>query len=300
MIIGKSSIQNKIANNNLISNSESNHIKNCSYKVRIGKLIRPETGEVINLQSVDSFCLEPSEIILFESIEEVKLPYNITASYSALYSVASEGILLINSSMIEPGYSGLLSGVLLNFSSNKFVITKNFEIAKLNFYQTDEENQEVCSLQTINNEDYQSDLIKKAIKKYHKTFLNISGLENRVISKTLKSVKRSIVGGGILIGFLILFASLEPLFSRWMWELTGLPTKSEQVEIEKNLLEIKNWQEKNSELKKMQNQIDSLKKDIILLLRIMITGYGKNFGIQMNIHILKNGAILYLQEKGWI
>lgn len=263
MIIGKSSIQNKIANNNLISNSESNHIKNCSYKVRIGKLIRPETGEVINLQSVDSFCLEPSEIILFESIEEVKLPYNITASYSALYSVASEGILLINSSMIEPGYSGLLSGVLLNFSSNKFVITKNFEIAKLNFYQTDEENQEVCSLQTINNEDYQSDLIKKAIKKYHKTFLNISGLENRVISKTLKSVKRSIVGGGILIGFLILFASLEPLFSRWMWELTGLPTKFEQVEIEKNLLEIKNWQEKNSELKKMQNQIDSLKKIII-------------------------------------
>jgi hypothetical protein len=48
-----------------------------------------------------------------------------------------------------------------------------------------------------------------------------------------------------------------------MWELTGLPTKSEQVEIEKNLLEIKNWQEKNSELKKMQNQIDSLKKIII-------------------------------------
>ncbi len=34
MIIGKSSIQNKIANNNLISNSESNHIKNCSYKVQ--------------------------------------------------------------------------------------------------------------------------------------------------------------------------------------------------------------------------------------------------------------------------
>ena len=152
---------------------------------------------------------------------------------------------------------------LLNFSSNKFVITKNFEIAKLNFYQTDEEIQESCSLQTIDNENYQSILIKKAIKKYHKTFLNISGLEDRVTAKTLKSVKKSIVGSGILITILILFATLEPLFSRWLWEFTGLPTKSEQVEIEKNLIEIKNWQEKNSELKKMQNQIDSLKKIII-------------------------------------
>lgn len=262
MILGKSSLIRRI-NDGLINHYDPRCIKNCSYKVRISKLIKPETGEVINLQSIDSFCLEPSEIILFESIEEVKLLYNITASYSALYSVASEGILLINSSMIEPGYSGLLSGVLLNFSSNKFVITKNFEIAKLNFYQTDEDIQESCSLQTIDNENYQSILIKKAIKKYHKTFLNISGLEDRVTAKTLKSVKKSIVGSGILITILILFATLEPLFSRWLWEFTGLPTKSEQVEIEKNLIEIKNWQEKNSELKKMQNQIDSLKKIII-------------------------------------
>ena len=79
MVLGKSSIQNKITNNNLISNSESNHIKNCSYKIRIGKLIKPETGEIINFQSSQPFCLEPSEIILFESIEKINLPYNNTS-----------------------------------------------------------------------------------------------------------------------------------------------------------------------------------------------------------------------------
>lgn len=262
MVLSKSSIQNKITNGSLITNSEENHIKNCSYKIRIGKLIKPETGDIIDFQSSQSFCLEPSEIILFESIEKIKLPHDITASYSALYSIASEGILLINSSMIEPGYSGLLSGVLLNFSSKKFVITKGREIAKLNFYQTDETDNSNCTFETITDNDYLQGLINKSVN-YHKTFLNISGIENKIESNISKKVKHSIVLGGIIIGVLIIFATLEPLFSRWLWERTGLPTKSEQVEIEKNLIEIKKWQEENTELKKMQNQIDSLKKIII-------------------------------------
>lgn len=261
MILGKSSIQNKIKNG-LISNYVQDNIKNCSYKIRIGKLIKPETGDIIDFNSSQSFCLEPSEIILFESIETIKLPYNITASYSALYSVASEGILLINSSMIEPGYSGLLSGVLLNFSSNKFVITKGREIAKLNFYQTNEQNRTNCEKETINSDKYLQILTNKSIK-YHKTFLNISRVENKIESNIAQKVKKSIALGGGMIAILILFATLEPLFSRWIWERTGLPTKSEQVEIEKNLIEIKKWQEENTELKKMQNQIDSLKKIII-------------------------------------
>lgn len=262
MILGISSLQREI-NDGLINHYDPRCVKNSSYKVRINKLIKPETGEVIDLQSVDSFCLEPSEIILFESIEEIRLPYNITASYSALYSVASEGILLINSSMIEPGYSGLLSGVLLNFSSKKFVITKGREIAKLNFYQTDEPNDANCIPETIISDEYLKTLIYKSVNNYHKTFLNISGIEKKIESNIFKTVKRSIVLGGIIISLLILFATLEPLFSRWIWEKTGLPTKSEQVEIEKNLIKIEEWQKNNSELKKMQNQIDSLKKIII-------------------------------------
>lgn len=262
MILGKSSLTRKINVDRLIDHYDPRCIKNCSYKVRIGKLIKPETGDIIDFQSSQSFCLEPSEIILFESIEKINLPYNITASYSALYSVSSEGILLINSSMIEPGYSGLLSGVLLNFSSKKFVITKGCKIAKLNFFQTDEDNNANCISETIIDNDYLHGLINKSVN-YHKTFLNISGIENNIESNISKKVKRSIVLGGVIITFLIVFATLEPLFSRWIWEMTGLPTKSEQIEIEKNLIEIKKWQEKNSELKKMQNQIDSLKKIII-------------------------------------
>lgn len=262
MILGKSSLTRKINVDRLIDHYDPRCIKNCSYKVRIGKLIKPETGEIIDFQSLLSFSLEPSEIILFESIEKINLPYNITASYSALYSVASEGILLINSSMIEPGYSGLLSGVLLNFSSKKFVITREREIAKLNFYQTDEPDNTNCITETINDNDYLLGLANKSVN-YHKTFLNISGIEKEIESSILKKVKRSIAIGGITISILIVFATLEPFFSRWLWGKTGVSTKSEQIEIEKNLIEIKNWQEKNSELKKIQNQIDSLKKIII-------------------------------------
>lgn len=264
MILGKSSIKELINKKKLIINHDNNYVKNCSYKIRIGKLISPETGEIIDFQTNQTFCLEPSELILFQSIEKVKLPYNITASYSALYSVASEGILLINSSMIEPGYSGLLSGILLNFSSKKFIITKGSEIAKLNFYKTDTKIKASCLQERINDDEYQKSLIKKSINNYHKTFLNISRIEEKIEANISKNIKKSIRSGGITISILIIFATLEPLFSRWIWEKTGIPTKAEQVEIEKKLTEIKEWKEKNSELKKIQNQIDSLKEIIIL------------------------------------
>ncbi len=244
----------------MISYSIPNSIKNSSYKIRIGKLIEVGTGEIIDF-SRKPYLLEPSKVVIFQSIEKINLPEDITASYSALYSISSKGVLLINSSMIEPKYSGALSGVLLNFSSKSIAITEKTEIAKLNFYKVSGDVSGFVS-ETIDDNEYISRLVEKATNNYQKSFLNISGLEKDIESSILGKVRGLFTRSGILIFFLITFATLEPLFSRWIWEKTGIPTTSEQVRIEKVLIEIKKAQEENTKLKDMQIQIDSLRQII--------------------------------------
>lgn len=263
MVLSKYEIQDKIKQNNLIKDFDKNSIKNSSYKIRIDKLIEAGTGEIIDFLSGKPYLLEPSKVIIFQSIEKINLPENITASYSALYSIASKGILLINSSMIEPKYSGALSGVLLNFSSRAIAITRKTEIAKLNFYKING-NTNNFEEETITDDEYIRELVEKAKNNYHKSFLNISDLENKIGSNILGRVKGLLTTSGIILFFLILFATLEPLFSRWIWEKTGIPTTSEQIELEKVLMEIKDTKDEHTKLKEMQNQLDSLKQIIVL------------------------------------
>ena len=261
MILGKSDIQNKIDNNQMIIDYTPDCIKNCSYKIRVGKLIEAGTGRIIDLQSKEPYLLGPSKVVIFQSIEKIKLPENITVSYSALYSIASKGILLINSSMIEPKYSGALSGVLLNFSSRAIAITKNCEVAKLNFYEVSGNTNDLEE-EKIAEDKYLCRLIEKATSNYHKSFLNISDLEKTIESNILGKIKGLLTTSGIVLFFLITFATLEPLFSRWFWEKTGIPTTSEQIQLEKVLTEIKESQNKTTQLKELQIQIDSLKQNI--------------------------------------
>lgn len=164
--------------------------------------------------------------------------------------------------MIEPKYSGPLSGVLLNFSSRTIPLTRKTKIAKLNFYEI-KGNTSNFEPESISDYNYIWNLSTKAADNYHESFLNISGLEKQIETNILDKVKIRLAASGIILFVLITFATLEPLFSRWVWEKTGIPTTSERIELEKALIEIKDIKDKDIKIKKLQNQIDSLKQIII-------------------------------------
>lgn len=268
MILNNSEILARISSDNMIDFYSPYSIKNSSYKIRIKKIIEPKTGKVIHLHEDTPYLLQPSKILLFQSTEKIKLPDDITASYSALYSIASIGVLLINASMIEPDYTGHLSGVLLNFSKQNIAITPNYEIAKLNFYKLNEAPNEIVR-ETISDTDYLASIVKNSANNYHESFLDIEGLEQKIESNVLGRAKTLLTTSGVILAMLIVFATLEPLFSRWIWEKTGLPTGTEKFEIEKALLDINNsrgelekMQKEKDNIRDLQIQIDSLKQII--------------------------------------
>lgn len=220
-MLSNTQIREKSHRNQLICGFDESCLKNCSYRLRIGKLVKPHGTQIIDFtkgssmegpQGIwnktcyrvakwlhikkdqssielngDRFELKPNELVLFQTVEKVKLPLRLSASYAALDSVAKQGILLINASMVEPGYEGYLSGVLLNFSSKSFMIKPCMEIAKINFHEiTGEVEDKVHE----NIEDYTGDLQDKA-QNYTQTFLDVDRIENEVIAKTARRVKKS-------------------------------------------------------------------------------------------------------------
>lgn len=266
MILSNIDIQNYVDNNQMIQSFDIECLKNSSYKIRIGSIIEPNSGIIIK-EDNDGYVLNSNEVVIIESLESLKLPSNISVSYTSLYSISSKGILLINASMIEPAYEGKLSCFIVNFSSQKKIITKGECIARLTFYQVTQTPQPLYS-EKISSIKYTNMLIKDSAN-YNRSFLDIDGIEKKINESTTKSVRTQIKFGGIIIFLLILFATIEPLISNFLWEKTGLVTNTEKHKLEMiaedAIQEKKEAELKDSEyylIQALTQKVDSLGKEI--------------------------------------
>lgn len=237
-----------------IIDSDENNINNNSYKINAHKLIEPQTGKIISLDK--PYKLSPSKIILFQTREKINLPYNIYASYSALYSVSSVGILLLNAGTIDSNYNGPLSGILLNFSAKDFIIKKDTAIARIILHKSDVNINVNKEKQTeIADKSYTNRLRRKAQNKYHQSFMNIHDIEQKIMRNVFKKVKGKIVLTGISVSIIIAIATIEPFLSRWLFEKTGVITTTKLIEVESL---IDNIEKQNELLQQKQHEIDSL------------------------------------------
>lgn len=285
MIYSKDTIKRKLhGTDKLITHYVDSGICNSSYKVRIGKFVIPHSGLVVKQEKLvkhscwdkirysiaklisphnnladgnnnndisNVYMLKPREIVLFETLEQISMPNNLMGSYTALNSVAQKGVLLINASMVEPGYKGPLSGILVNFSSKKVELKLGMQIAKICFHQLDQNVNE--SQDPISENDYTTELTILAKEYYTETFLDIKTILNGVESKMKKIVKREVTFAGILVTILLFIGTMEPFvynafwghtsFNEWlknndMEELDSL--KKQQQVLLKEIKELKN------------------------------------------------------------
>lgn len=280
MILSKETITNKVRDNGLIENFSPDCLGYSSYKLRIGKIVIPQSGRVFtekfNLRKLGKweqfrlriadlmtpnnvktqikneinhcagpFALKPRDIILFETEEMLKMPQNISGSYTAMNSIAQKGILLINSSVVEPNYHGPLSGILANFSSKDFVIYPKMEIAKVCFHQVDTAMPPSPNIENeITEEDYLKDLQRKAKDYYGDTFLDIKSILDDIELRYARQVRKNILVSGIIISILLVFATLEPFVYDKIWGRTS----------------VSDWLEMNK-----YDRIDSLNSKILLM-----------------------------------
>jgi len=109
----------------------------------------------------------------------------------------------------------------VNFSSQTITIAPDDPIAKISFLELSRP-PAAFAPETLADAAYESGLAASA-KKFHKSFMDVASIADRAAEKATKSAKGAVVWGGIVIGVLLFWAQLEPLFSSWLRKVPGWP-----------------------------------------------------------------------------
>ena len=136
-ILSDKEIKEHIGRGELILNGDVSQAQQCAYHCRTGKIFKtgPE-GEVIDWDSGSDpgfVKILPGEMIWVRTRVNVKMPANICAFWWQTNSLSRKGLMLINMSMVEPGYEGPLACLFVNFGKESILLYPENVIAKLVF-----------------------------------------------------------------------------------------------------------------------------------------------------------------------
>lgn len=241
----------------LIENFSRSKLSNCRYDLRAGRAFLPKSGDerVVGPGSQEThWSINPSETLIVMTKEYINMPNTLFASYSQLNRLARQGLMLINVSIVEPGYHGPLSCFLVNFSREVVHLYPDDAIAKITFHQLTSAPQFPFSL-TIPEEEYRRGLARDA-QAYPVSFMDIGGLEGKITDRVGKEVTNSVKIGVVLLAVLAFFSSLEPLMSKFVWEPIGIKSsqREEMLKLQSEL------QKTKDELAKTNDDIKSERK----------------------------------------
>jgi hypothetical protein len=204
--------------------------------------------------------------------EFVKMPSTLCASYTPLNRLASSGVMLLNSAIVEPGYEGPLSCFVLNFSSKEIHLSPNDPIAKIVFHEISDTPAQMKS-QAITSAEYEVELAKAAMK-FTPSFMDVAGVEERAVAKAKNTMRNWAIGGGLFVVFLLAWSTFEPVISKWVWKNVGVMSDERRAEdqrlldrateLESRLRLLMDQNSSKDELQHLRQEIETLKKQRIL------------------------------------
>ncbi len=92
----------------IILNGDKNYVQPASYDIRVGhEIYLPERGERLELKKGDFKHLQPFENVLIKTLEELKIPKNMSCLVQPSSKLSTRGLIYTGGS-IDPGYEGYL------------------------------------------------------------------------------------------------------------------------------------------------------------------------------------------------
>jgi deoxycytidine triphosphate deaminase len=211
-------ISQRVTADHLIDPFRADGLLHCRYNLRAARVFSAESGteQVIGERLPDGstrrvWSIAPTETLVIMTCERIRIPWDIVGQYGQLFRLAQQGLILMNTSIVEPGYDGPLSCVVVNLSKSDITIEPESEIAKLTFERLSSPplNQRP---QVISSDRYIS-LLAAAAVKLPKSFMGIEQVSQEVSDKVNADVKKSITFGGVILIFLLVLSTLQPWIS---------------------------------------------------------------------------------------
>lgn len=83
------------------------------------------------------YMVPPSGLVWVRSLQRVEVPDDACGIYFQTNSLSKRGMLLLNTSVVAPGYRGYLTAVLVNFGRAPVALVPSLPVAKLMFVKLD-------------------------------------------------------------------------------------------------------------------------------------------------------------------
>ncbi len=151
-----------------------------SYEFRAGRVLEcgPEDSqpEIHDWRSAVAqprlHAIDPGEMAWVQTAESVKLPVDVCAFWWQTNALSRQGLMLVNMSMVEPGYEGPLACLFVNFGRRPVEISSRTTIAKLVFTNLSSTATRPY-LKMVDVRDYDDD-VASAARAAADTFLDVS------------------------------------------------------------------------------------------------------------------------------
>ena len=92
--------------------------------------------KIIDLESGSSTIIAPNSIFLFQTLEKVQLPENISGRMSLKMGLVSKGLLMPSTTQVDPGYRNHLFGMIYNLSDQNIELKYGQSITTLELFET--------------------------------------------------------------------------------------------------------------------------------------------------------------------
>jgi len=286
-VLSDKTIKEMIEEKQLVPEGNGNSAEFCSYEFTAASILRGGSHEVEQL--VDSeVVIEPAQLVWIKAKEEISIPANMVGFWIQTQTLARDGLLLLNITLIEPGYEGPLSAVLVNFGKKRVPISSHTKIAKVIFLSLDKEaTKRVGKWDSGDYDDMLMDIAANAPE----TFLQLQSFEQKAeeilkrmeekvkerASGVVKDVKGTLEkdlkgdirtyalkwGGGAAVGFALAFAAIVwvifTLLPRLSAEYAGVKNMAQEAAITQQAETIT---ELRTQLRAQTVEMESVKKQL--------------------------------------
>jgi deoxycytidine triphosphate deaminase len=164
----------------LLEHADAAHAKHAGYECRPGKLYPTDEkhgGKPIDwtdsskLEPEEAYSMKPGELLLLRTREKVRMDADLCGLWSQLDRNSRQGLLLVNQTIVPPGYEGFLTCTFVNFANRPIVLRPSLPVARLVFLRLDQPTNQ--SRIVVEDNDYDQKMSNLALEA-PSTFLAIA------------------------------------------------------------------------------------------------------------------------------
>jgi len=237
----------------IIENATENKYRDVGYDLTVGDIYIPrdeDNKQAPHYVDEESFEIPPQGIVLLFSAETVTMPQGICGYAMPKTGLCEEGLLVLNTGILDPNYSGRISGTTINFRKSPIKISKGDAFLRLTFHKIEPsppQGEDTADLPQVSDEVYKLQRTMTA-HEYPATFLNVPAtvrdISNSVHKDLLGKLRNEL---WIVLAMVGLTITVSLAIVRW-----GFPV-------------VDNWAHGNQRIEKLEQETSDLKQQITTL-----------------------------------